>query len=240
METGDSLPLGTAAILRLRLRLSARYQVRDLAQGNRLLYRRHAVGLRRCAVGVDERKQDLLPRCHRLADISHFAQLYIENEKFVGYLERYATKIGVITEDDTVEHVPQDEGVAGLKLASGRTITADLYADCSGFVSLLLEKTLGVPFHDFKRTLYNDRAVVGGWLRTDEPIQPYTTAETMNSGWCWRIDHEGHINRGYVYSSDFISDEDATAEFTAKNPKVMKTRIVRFRVGRHDGSGTRT
>jgi tryptophan 7-halogenase len=160
---------------------------------------------------------------------------HIENEKFVGYLERYANKIGVITEDDTVENVLQDErGVAGLQLVSGRTMTADLYADCSGFASLLLEKTLGIPFRDFKRTLFNDRAVVGGWKRTDEPIKPYTTAETMNSGWCWQIEHEGHINRGYVFSSDFISDEDATAEFCAKNPKVMKTRMVRFRVGRHE------
>ena len=145
---------------------------------------------------------------------------HIENEKFVGYLERYATKIGVITEDDTVEHIPQDEhGITGLQLASGRKMTADLYADCSGFVSLLLEKTLGVPFRDFKRTLFNDRAVVGGWQRTDEPIQPYTTAETMNSGWCWRIDHEGHINRGYVFSSDFISDEDADRRVHCEEPQ---------------------
>jgi tryptophan halogenase len=56
----------------------------------------------------------------------------------------------------------------------------------------------------------------------------------MNSGWCWQIEHETFINRGYVYSSNFISDEDALDEFLRKNPKVTTTpRVVRFRSGRY-------
>jgi hypothetical protein len=40
--------------------------------------------------------------------------------------------------------VEQDEnGVAGLVLASGTTATGDLYVDSSGFWSVLLGKTLG-------------------------------------------------------------------------------------------------
>ena len=55
----------------------------------------------------------------------------------------------------------------------------------------------------------------------------------MNAGWCWQIDHETRIDRGYVYSSDFISDADAEVEFRAKNPKVADTRIVKFKTGRY-------
>ncbi len=74
---------------------------------------------------------------------------------------------------------------------------------------------------------------MGGWERTAEPILPYTTAETMDSGWAWRIDHEHHINRGYVYSSAAISDEAAAAEFLRKNPKAPASpRVVKFRSGR--------
>ena len=99
---------------------------------------------------------------------------------------------------------------------------------------LLLGKALGEPFVSFKRSLFCDRAVVGGWDRgRDEPIKPYTTCETMDAGWCWQIEHENRINRGYVYSSDFISDEEAEREFRAKNPKVGPTRIVRFVSGRY-------
>ena len=154
---------------------------------------------------------------------------HFENEKFVRFLEEYALSLGVRILDDTVVRVTQDEsGVSGLVMQSGQTQTADLYVDSSGFASVLLAKALGEPFVSFKASLFCDRAVVGGWDRTDETIKPYTTCETMESGWAWQIEHEGRINRGYVYSSDFISDDDAEKEFRRKNPKVGPTRVVRF------------
>jgi tryptophan 7-halogenase len=161
---------------------------------------------------------------------------HFENERFVEFLEGYAVgALGVRTLDDTVLEVHQDEqGVAGLLLKSGATESADLYVDCSGFASVLLGKTLGEPFADFKSSLFCDRAVVGGWPRAaDDPIKPYTTCETMTAGWAWQIEHVGRINRGYVYASAFISDEDAEREFRAANPKVTKTRVVRFASGRY-------
>jgi tryptophan halogenase len=79
--------------------------------------------------------------------------------------------------------------------------------------------------------------VIGGWPRTSEPLLAYTTAETMDAGWCWQIEHEHWINRGYVYSSRFISDELAREELVRKNPKVIEDgrepRIVKFRTGRY-------
>ena len=158
---------------------------------------------------------------------------HFENEKYVSFLEGYAAAAGVRVVDDTVAGVKLGaEGVAGLALESGLTEAADLYVDCSGFASLLLGKALNEPFVGFQDSLFCDRAVVGGWARgADEPIKPYTTAETMDAGWCWQIEHEHRVNRGYVYGSDFISDEDAEREFRAKNPKVGPTRIVRFVTG---------
>src|SRR5688572_21853628 len=159
---------------------------------------------------------------------------HFETENFVQFLEGYATALGVRTLDDTVLEVKQDDrGVAALALKSGATESADLYVDASGFVSLLLGKTLAEPFIDFKSSLFCDRAVVGGWQRTGEPIKPYTTCETMDAGWCWQIEHINRINRGYVYASDFISDEDARHEFKQKNPNVGDTRIVKFVSGRY-------
>lgn len=162
---------------------------------------------------------------------------HIENEKFVTYLEGKATERGINIVDDTVADVRQDDqGIAALHLTSGAMLAADLYVDCSGFRSLLLGQTLGERFISFKPTLLCDRAIPGGWQRTDEPIKPYTTAETMNAGWCWQIEHLTRIIRGYVYSSDFISDEEAEREFRQKNPKVESTRIIKFPSGRYDRS----
>jgi tryptophan 7-halogenase len=162
---------------------------------------------------------------------------HFENDKFVRFLESLAGGIGVQVLDDTVLDVRRGEmGIAGLQLASGRTESADLYLDCSGFSSALLGKAMAEPFVSFKSSLYCDRAVVGGWERTDEPIKPYTTCQTMNSGWCWQIEHETRINRGYVYSSAFASDDEAEREFRAGNPKVTSTRIVKFVSGRYERS----
>jgi len=95
-------------------------------------------------------------------------------------------------------------------------------------------RALEEPFINYDRALFCDRAVVGGWERTTEPILPYTTAETMDAGWAWQIEHEHLINRGYVFASQSISDEDAIAEFQRQNPKVPASlRVVKFRSGRY-------
>ena len=154
------------------------------------------------------------------AMVEYYA-FHIENEKLVRYLENISRMLGVtITDGKVVEVERGPQGLASLRLENGETIGGDLFVDASGFRSELLGRTLGVSVRDFSNSLFCDRAVIGGWNRTDEPIKPYTTQETMNAGWCWRIDHEFFINRGYVYSSRFISDDEAGAEFLAKNPLV--------------------
>src|SRR5262249_58812190 len=96
------------------------------------------------------RRQDGLPH------ITRDPAYHSENEHFVTFLEQYARRLGVEVADDTVVEVKQDDnGVAGLVLASGTTATADLYVDCSGFRSVLLGQTLGEPFRSFKSSLFD-------------------------------------------------------------------------------------
>lgn len=167
--------------------------------------------------------------------LNHDFGYHIENRHFVEFVERHANSLGIRIVEDTVESVAQDDrGISSLCLRSGQTVTADLYVDCSGFASVLLGKTLQEPFVSYKSTLYCERAIIGGWERTDEPIKVYTTCETMDAGWAWQIEHEHRINRGYVYAPAFISDEQAEAEFRRKNPKLGPTRIVPFISGRYE------
>ncbi|MGE3309950.1 MAG: FAD-dependent oxidoreductase [Limisphaerales bacterium] len=158
---------------------------------------------------------------------------HIENTKLVGWLESVARTLGVEILDATVTAERGADGIAALVTSNGERLVADLYVDASGFRSELLGRALEEPVVGYGDTLFCDRAVIGGWARTDEPIRPYTVAETMDAGWCWRIEHENWINRGYVYGSAFLSDDEALAEFLAKNPKVStEPRLVRFRTGR--------
>jgi tryptophan halogenase len=162
---------------------------------------------------------------------------HIDNPRFVAYIEAKAAERGITILDDTLALVQRDEhGVTGLRLQSGPTLTADLYLDCTGFRSLLLGEALQEPYMSFSSTLFCDRALVGAWPRTDEVINPYTTAETMNAGWCWQIDHPDSINRGYVYSSAFITDMEAEREFRSKNPRATDTRVIPYTSGRYQRS----
>src|SRR5262249_11227469 len=108
----------------------------------------------------------------------------------------------------------------------------DLYVDASGFRSLLLEKFLGSPFESYASSLFCDRAIVAAVPQT-RAIHPYTTAETMAAGWCWRIPVGGEDHRGYVHASAFLDEDAAVAEMARANPGMGEVRVVRFRSGRH-------
>jgi tryptophan halogenase len=197
---------------------------------------------------VDEKTRWLSPVSALMAQDKAFARgpdgrprfhnnyaFHVENRRLVDGLEALCRDAGVHITDGTMKAPEMGEaGVSALHLEDGERVEADLYVDASGFRSELLTRALGEPSVTFDRTLFCDRAVIGGWERTNEPIKPYTTAETMDCGWSWQIEHRDYINRGYVYASAFCSDDDARAELARKNPKIAPeaTRAVRFRSGR--------
>jgi tryptophan halogenase len=160
---------------------------------------------------------------------------HLDNKPFVAYLAGLARRRGLRHIDAKIERVEvtADGGsVDRLVLDDGRELRADLYVDATGFRSLLLEQALGSPFISYASSLFCDRAVVAE-VPQRGPIQPYTTAETMNAGWCWRIPVEGEDHRGYVHSSAHLGEDEAREEMRAKNPGMGDTWTVRFRSGRH-------
>ncbi len=181
-----------------------------------------------CADKVFTKQPNGCPEVHN----SH--GFHIENEHLVHALEQIAKELKVEIVDGKMESATRTpEGdIESIHLSDGRKLEADFYIDASGFRSELIGKVLDEPYVSFNKSLFCDRAVVAGWDRTDEPILPYTSAETMNSGWAWQIEHQHRINRGYVYASDFISDDAAAEEFLRKNPKIKTDpRIVKFNSG---------
>jgi tryptophan halogenase len=155
------------------------------------------------------------------------AGYHFENQPLVEYFERHLTGLGGSLVDAKVTAARRNgRGIEAIRLDSGEWRTADLFVDASGFRGELIHRELGVPYVSMRDHLFCDRAVVGGWERErDDPILPYTTAETMEAGWCWRIEHERVVNRGYVHSSAFIDADMAGAEFLARNPRVREDRL---------------
>jgi tryptophan 7-halogenase len=160
---------------------------------------------------------------------------HLDNAPFVAFLKEAARGAGIDHVDMTIDEAVIDDGGRGIRAVRGgeREVCHDLYVDASGFRSFLLEKTLGARFVSFGSSLFCDRAVVAT-VPQGGTIDPFTTAETMAAGWCWRIPVVGADHRGYVYSSSFLSEERAIAEMRAKNPGMGEPWSVTFRSGRHD------
>jgi tryptophan halogenase len=161
---------------------------------------------------------------------------HLDNAPFVAFLERSARARGIAHLDRRVVGARLHEGgagVAALRLEGGEEFVADFFVDATGFRSELLEGALGSPFESYASSLFCDRAIVAAIPHPGGMIRPYTQAETMDAGWCWRIAIDGEDHRGYVFSSAFLDDDAAHAEMRAKNPGMREPWTVRFRSGRH-------
>lgn len=160
---------------------------------------------------------------------------HLDNKAFVAYLREKAVERGIRHLDVEIQDatLSADGGtIESLRAADGRTLAFDFYIDCSGFRSLLLGRKLKSEFRSYGSSLFTDTAVVAS-APARPAIRPYTTAETMNNGWCWHIPTADEEHLGYVFSSAFCSEEEARAELLQKHPEARDLRIVRFRSGRH-------
>jgi len=160
---------------------------------------------------------------------------HLDNARFVAYLTRLALERGVRHVDATIGEVVlrDEEWVDHLRLTDGRELRFDMYVDCTGFRSLLLGQALATPFHSYADSLFTDSALTGN-LAHGGHLKPYTTATTMNAGWCWNIPTRDSDHLGYVYSSAALDDTSAADELHARFPGIDELRQVRFRVGRHE------
>jgi hypothetical protein len=157
------------------------------------------------------------------------------------FLRRFAVqKQGVVHVEDTMAEAERDERgfVTALRTTSGRRLEGDLFIDCSGFRSLLMNGAMQEPFLDMGDHLLCDSAVATAIPHDDAAhgIEPYTSAIAMRHGWTWRIPLLGRFGSGYVFSSQFVSRDDATAELCrlwGLDPDRTEFNQIRFRVGRN-------
>src|SRR5690606_36946373 len=152
------------------------------------------------------------------------------------YLRKYAERRGVVRTEGKIVEVKlreRDGFIESVLLESGERIDADLFIDCSGFRGLLIEEALKTGYEDWTHWLPCDRAVAVPCEGVSE-LTPYTRATAHRAGWQWRIPLQHRIGNGHVYSSRFISDDEATATLLANldGRPLAEPRLLRFTTGR--------
>lgn len=141
--------------------------------------------------------------------------------------------------DDVIDVVLDEEGaVDKLILDENGELKADLYIDCTGFKSLLIDK-VGVNFQSYSDILLNDRAVAGRvpYKDRDNEMVNVTDCKGLSSGWRWTTPLWDVIGSGYVYSSYFLSEEEAETEFRESwgdRGKDLEVRHLKIKHGKHE------
>jgi tryptophan halogenase len=133
---------------------------------------------------------------------------------------------------DRVERHPETGFVTALTTARGDRLEGALFIDCSGFRALLIEEVMEAGYDDWSHWLPCDRAVAVPCARA-AATTPHTRATARPAGWQWRIPLQHRTGNGYVYTSRFASDDEATATLLANldGEALAEPRLLRFTAG---------
>ncbi|PXA87651.1 tryptophan halogenase [Caulobacter sp. D4A] len=160
--------------------------------------------------------------------------VHIDAALLAKFLRKFAEARGVKRTEGIVSDVATrpDGFIEKVILQDGREASGDLFIDCSGFRSLLNGKTLGTEFLDWSDVLLCDRAIAVQTANLRDP-HPYTLAQAQDSGWRWRIPLQHRAGNGYVYCSQFCSDDEARATLMSQveGEAVREPWLVPFKTG---------
>jgi tryptophan halogenase len=155
---------------------------------------------------------------------------------YAAYLRRYAERRGVVRTEGKVVNVRQN-GESGfieaVELNDGRVVNGDFFIDCSGFRGLLIEGTYKAGFEDWSQWLPNNRAAAVPSERIEDPT-PFTRSTARESGWQWRIPLQHRTGNGYVFSDEYISEDEAASKLLERldSPALADPKILRFTAGK--------
>jgi tryptophan halogenase len=142
---------------------------------------------------------------------------HFDINKFVNYVKDFLAKndtMNVIS--NTVVDVERDDSgnFTNVVCKDGLKVSGDFFVDCSGFSRLVFGKILKEKFISFKHLLPVDYAIP--FTVKNEKFNKLrkvnVTATTHNSGWAWEIPLRDKTSRGYVYGSDFTTEDEVVRE----------------------------
>ncbi len=155
---------------------------------------------------------------------------------YARYLRAYSEQKGVERIEGRIVDVQlnnENGFIDQVVLQGGMEVAADFFIDCTGFRGLLIEGALATGYEDWTHWLPCDRAVAIGCEHGGE-FTPYTRSTAFEAGWQWRIPLQHRIGNGYVYCSNYLSDDAAAEKLLANldGAPLGEPRLLRFVTGR--------
>ncbi len=146
------------------------------------------------------------------APLTDYFQFHFDSEKLNAFLENLCVQRGItVTYAEIAGPVLDDSGfVTSIVDDQGNNYSADFFIDSSGFNRVIATK-LGASWVNWSKHLPMNSAIA---FQTayEETIPPYTLAKAMSSGWHWRSPVQDRFGNGYVFSDQFITEQQAIDE----------------------------
>jgi tryptophan 7-halogenase len=160
---------------------------------------------------------------------------HLDTSAFADFMRELATAEGVNHLFDDVRAVIRGEhGVERIETKSGRSLTADLYLDCTP-EGLVIETGLGDPWQSWTSMLLCDRAVLQP-LPRDPELPPYTRITALSAGAMRQVPLSHRVACIYTYSSGHLQDDAAIRELLARGnagkASTAEPRYLKLRQGR--------
>jgi Tryptophan halogenase len=169
-----------------------------------------------------------------------YASCHFDAMLFANWLRASTNNRPNITHIDSslasFEHHAETGYIVSITTAAGQKIAGDFFLDCSGFNRLLLAPAYAPQWKSYSNYIKVDSAIPC-FVPFEQPgfVPNYTMATALPNGWMWQIPTQERLGRGYVYSSRYVTDEQAIAEFNAAGGNVTESpRILRFNPGRFE------
>lgn len=161
---------------------------------------------------------------------------HIDATAYSKLLRKFSENLGVQRIEGKVVEInvnPETAYIDSVSLESGEIITGDLFIDCSGFRGLLIEQALNTGWEDWSHWLPCDSAVAVQTESVSEPAS-YTRTIARSSGWQWKIPLQHRVGNGLVYSSKYMSDEEAkkTLSDNIDGKFLGDIKTIKFKTGR--------
>ncbi len=133
---------------------------------------------------------------------------------------------------EVLQH-PESGFITSLKMESGQEISGDLFLDCTGMRGLLIEQTLQTGFEEWGHWLPCDSAIAIQ-TETTAPAVPYTRSIAHHAGWRWKIPLQHRVGNGLVFSSRYMSDDEAINLLlsSVEGKVLIEPRVIKFKTGK--------
>lgn len=165
----------------------------------------------------------------------HYAY-HFDSALYGRYLRKLSEAAGVKRTEGKIQSVklnPDSGFVEALCMENGSEIAGDLFLDCSGMRGLLIQGALHTGYEDWSQWLPADRALAVPSQRFEKTL-PYTRSIAHKVGWQWRIPLTHRNGNGLVYSSHYLSDDEASSILlnNLESPALAEPRPIKFKTGR--------